>query len=285
MPIPAWSLVGFLSESEALAYLQQACMMSNKAPGALRTHYHQARRHLGTGAVAHPGKPSVLEISTEHDAYLAGVASNPRFDHTVGSRRAWSYKLVEIEPLLAWQLHVLADRVNAAQASVPHAPSVGDMLPICLPYTLENTTFRVSSPGPHSLTVQSGDLNLRPHAPSMVSDPTTQLITAGATFGASSNLIQVAVIDGRYYLHNGFHRAVGLRLAGATHIPCIVFEAQTISDVAVPGKGFSARVLTASNPPTVGHFARGLGHKLLVRKLRRELEISYSIREREVPDE
>jgi hypothetical protein len=279
MLLPAWSLVGFLNETEAIAYLQRTCVMPSRAPSILRDHYRQAKKKLGNGVISRPGRPDIQDIPAGYEEYLAGVLNNPRFKITTQVHQSWSFKFVEIDALLAKQFHVLVNKVNDVRSKVSLPPTIEEMLAICLPHQLENVPFELLQTGNGTFIIRSDDLNIRPQSEEMISNPVTQLYQIGPAFGVSSNLVQVGNVEGRYFLHNGFHRAVALSMAGAIHMPCILFEAKAINQVG-PTEGFSAAICRSPNPPTVGHFSRGLGDEVQLKQAKKELVISFSIRER-----
>lgn len=285
MPFPALSLVGFLCEADALAYFQQACVMPNSAPGALRARHQQAKKKLGNGAVPKPGRPDVQPLPLEYESYLECVENNPRFASTVGDASSWSYQLIEIEPLLAYQIHVLVHRVDEVVQSLGQTPSLADCLNLCLPHQLEAIPFAAPRAVGNVLLIESPSLNLAPHGLGLHLDPATQLSVGGLSLGASSPLVHVVHWAGHYYLRNGYHRACGLAKVGATHIPCILLEGSMPEQAVPPGRGFPASIVTGVNPPTVGHFTRGLAHEVNVRRFKKLIEIEVSCRERVEPDE
>jgi hypothetical protein len=74
----------------------------------------------------------------------------------------------------------------------------------------------------------------------------------GIQFGLALPHVHVVRWQGLCYLHNGFHRALGCRAAGATHMPCLFRDVATAEEVGLgPGK-FPAALLQSANPPTVG---------------------------------
>src|ERR1700737_1931292 len=128
MPIKVISLVGFLKEAVAVAYLNQFAVLPNKTRPALRHIWLAAQSKLGA-AIPNAGQPDIQDIPTTHQAYLRGVETNPRFAVT-HEGMAWSFKLIEIDPLLAFQLHVELDRANTPCAAVKDPTSLTETLPI-----------------------------------------------------------------------------------------------------------------------------------------------------------
>ena len=297
MSVPALSLLGFMDEQPAIRYQRDVCLVSNSNEGYLRNQWVAARAKLGT-PMPRAGAPEILEIPPEHHAYLERVKQNPRFQPTITRSRVgdvveefpWDFKLVEIDPLLAFQLHVETDRsdelcrelllsstgAQAGKKSARKTPALSSLLPICLPEQLEEVNFAVSQE-PNSLIVKSRSANLRIHAAGpLAKDNINQFNVAGIAFGVSSPLVHVMRIDGRVYLRNGFHRVYGLRKAGATHVPCIFLEAASFAELAAPGGTFDRALLESDNPPTCGHFTQGRAHPVKLREVSRIITVSWS---------
>src|SRR5208282_2577442 len=106
---------------------------------------------------------------------------------------------------------------------------------------------------------------------------------AGIQFHSSMPFVHVVRYNGRCYLHNGFHRTVGVRKAGATHVPCILRDVNTISEVGIDGDTFPVHLMESANPPTVGHFTQNRAWSVTLRNYSRILHVSWA--EYMVPDE
>jgi hypothetical protein len=103
-------------------------------------------------------------------------------------------------------------------------------------------------------------------------------------FGVTLPFASVARYNGKYYLTNGFHRAIGLRQAGATHMPCMVRDVATPEDVGIQPPGtFQLPLLESPDPPTVGHFTQGRAHNVTIRQFARFLHVSWA--EYAIPEE
>jgi hypothetical protein len=151
------SLLGFMSEQEAQRYLT---MITNVSPGLAYTHWIAARGRLGD-PIPRAGFPEVRSIPDEHQTYLARVPKNPRFSTTVGEM-PWSFGLVEIEPLLSHQFHVLIERAEKYRAQRTSVLSLKEALQLCLPLKPEPLPPLQGGQVPNTLNFQmvSGDLGL-----------------------------------------------------------------------------------------------------------------------------
>jgi hypothetical protein len=279
MPTAGLSLFGFFERELAVRYLKSLCHPPNMGEQAARIQWNIANPRVRT-PFPNAGHPDIQPIPQEHDTYLTGVQSNPRYPQTVRTMPR-SFRLVEIDRLLSFQVHVDLQRATQCCASLRNNPQIQDMLPICLPHRpLDPNSI------PHTFTqqakgfvIESPNLNFQIIAEDVRGDSPDQLLEIrGVGVGESSSLIQVALLNGRYYLRNGYHRAYCLRQKGATHMPCLVLEANNFSEVDQrPGPyNFRQRKLESQNPPTLGHFTQGLAHNVTLRNVKRVIRVSWS---------
>lgn len=296
MPVPALSLLGFMDEQMAILYQRNVCVASNVNDGYLRNQWVTAQTKLGA-PMPRAGLPEIQEIPAEHHAYLERVKQNPRFQFTITKSRVgdsvvefpWSFKLVEIDPLLAFQIHVETDRADelCGSLSAPggaqtgkkparRPPALQAMLPICLPEKLEEAKYAISQES-NGFVVKTRSTNLRVlFAGPLGVDAAAQMNIAGIAFGVSSPLVHVMRINGRTYLRNGFHRVYGLRKAGATHVPCIFLDAANFAELGAPGGTFDRALLESDNPPTCGHFGQGRAYPVKLRDVSRIITVNWS---------
>jgi hypothetical protein len=67
--------------------------------------------------------------------------------------------------------------------------------------------------------------------------------------------MQVAQLQGRWFLRDGYHRAYAFLRRGITRVPCIVVTATTLEELGLVRPGFvGADVLAGERPPLVGDF-------------------------------
>jgi len=128
--------------------------------------------------------------------------------------------------------------------------------------------------------IQSRDLNLRCVNAGHVADN-----VIGLHFAFALPFAHVVRFNGRHYLINGFHRAYGAALAGATEIPCVFREVASHLEAGIRDDGatFPLSVLESNNPPTLNHFVGGHAHPVQLKPMNRVLHISWA--EYLVPDE
>ena len=74
-----------------------------------------------------------------------------------------------------------------------------------------------------------------------------------------TSYMQVAEYDGRTFLRDGYHRAVGLLQNGITQVPCVYIEATSFEQVgADPASMLSHETLYGQRPPYLKDFIADL---------------------------
>lgn len=275
MPTPGLSLCGFLSEQDAILHLQTACVPANPDPAVLRAEWLQAQTALGA-PIPKAGSPAVRPIPQSHAAYVTALEQLPWVAAHLAMWPGYSFQMVEVDPLLAFQVTVDSARSQHHCGGLAQPPTLDELFGICLPNVQLNEAIHVQQQG-HSTLLKARSLNVRLQMAGFFQNEGK----IGIQFGVSLGLAHVVRFNGRYYLHNGFHRAVGARLAGATMIPCIVRDVATFEEVG--GSTFPQTVLEGANPPTVGHYAQGRAHRVQLRSMSRILQVSWT--DYVVPDE
>jgi hypothetical protein len=278
VPVEGRSLVGFMDPAFALPYLQQATVPPDLSPGALTGVWQQARDQLGLDDPPDdPGEPEFLEIDAAHAAHLTAVAANPRLQGGLDGQ-PFEFKLVEIDPLLAYQRDISVERTAHLCAQLGNPPTVDSMLPVMLPTAVENTPTQ-GQETPNSVLVVSPSANVKIHAHGRIGfDPNVGMLLFGIAVGPSGPWVHVVRFEGRTYLRNGFHRVYGAKRAGATHVPCIVVDAPNWEFVGARGEGatFEKALLESDNPPTLAHYAEGRAWPVQLRRWQRIIEVNWA---------
>jgi hypothetical protein len=207
---------------------------------------------------------------------------------------AAEFKLIEIDPLLAYQFIVDMPRSNHHCATLRN-PTVADLMPICLPQAQpkpNDLSPLIDGPGPHApaqehSTVKVRNLNLQKITPGIfgLNQNGYESWVIGLQVHVTLPFVHVVRFNGRHYLHNGFHRAFGARTAGATHIPCLLRDAPTQQDAGIIGQGqtFPLDLLESRDPPTLGHFTQGEAYDVQLRSISRIFHVAWS--DAVLPDE
>jgi hypothetical protein len=276
MPVDGLSLFGFLPKAMGLGYLASECtgMRSLDRKAA----YQAAVAQLGQ-PFPNAGLPNILAIPAVHQPHLVAVTQDAQFGRTVAGFNAFGWGLVEIDPLIAFQLHLSVER--ATERSITDT-SVGAMLALCLPAaSMEVKATWTIGGGPvvGNVTLMSDSLNLTALGPPSIPskglvDPAAEI---GPILGVASDLVHVFQVAGRFYLRNGYHRAWALRKAGVTHMPALILQASSYAQGQVPAGHFPEPIVTGPNPPTIGHFTQGRAYALKLRRARRRVRITWKI--------
>jgi ParB-like nuclease domain len=274
MPTPGLSLVGFLDQAEAINHLLSACVPQGSARAALIAEWNTAKRRLGA-PIPNAGHPDIKSLPAAQQAHAEQVLTHPIFQDP--HWQSTSIQIVEIDPILAYQMTIDSNRLNhyAARLSSPSSPD--ELMQCCLPLVHQSEDFTITA-GPTSMVLRARSLNVRAFRGFWRNNQ------MGIDFGVRIPFIQVVRHGGRCYLANGCHRAVAVRRAGATHMPCVVRDVPDQTAVGMyPPDFFSMARLTQPDPPTVGHYVHGRAYSVALRLHSRIVHISWG--EHTVPEE
>jgi hypothetical protein len=274
MPTPGLSLVGFIADQQqAHNHLLHACVPANNAPAALTAEWNAAQARRGA-MIPFAGHPDIRPLPAPLQAHAAQVLAQPVFQaEWRGARIEWA----EIGPLLAHQMTVDSNRSMHHCGALSNPPTPDELMVCCLPLVPQPEQLQVF-PAQNSLLLKARSLNVR------IVQGIGQANFLGIQFDVSIPHVHVAKLNGRSYLFNGYHRAVGLMLAGATYMPCIVRDVADHNAIGIrPPDTFSAALLDSADPPTLAHFAQGRAHHVSLRIHSRILYVNWA--EHAVPDE
>ncbi len=271
MPIPGLSLVGFMDQASAINYLRGACICNDNSDSALTAEWQIAKNRLGA-PLARAGTPDIQPIPPSHQPYIQQITTQQWCaDLFAGPWQNCEFKLIEIDPLLAYQFNVMTGRSNDHCNGLSSPPTLDELMALCLPHAPQSENFQTFT-SPNSMILKA-PLNLRSFGGGVFN-----AAFMGLQFGVALPFAHVVRYNGRCYLHNGFHRAVGLRSTGATHIPCVLRDVNNHQEVGILPNGatFSAALLESANPPTVGHFTQGRAYDVVLRRVARFLHVSWA---------
>ncbi len=260
---------------QALEYLRMACKVDDASDAALEAEWKAARAKLGA-AFPNAGLPAILPIPPAAMPYIAALSAQPHVAPMLaGPYAGTTFAMVEIDPLLAYQFSV--DEVRQLHHHNGANTNVGleELLELCLPmhWGLENVfQYRQQN----SAMFVSHGLNFHAAQQGIMQTPVGLFV--GIQAGVSIPWVHVTRFNGKCYLHNGFHRSVGARARGATHIPCILRDVMDHASAGVVGQGmtFDAALLDSANPPTVGHYTQGRAYDVTLKTFTRTINVSWS---------
>jgi hypothetical protein len=271
MPSPGWSLVGFMDQTQAIHHLRDFCVPADASDTALIAEWKAAAARIGP-PVANAGQPDVLPVPDSYEHHLAQVSRLPKLAPMLAANPELSFRLVEIDPLLSFQFTVSHSTSTQHASGFGNPPTMQELLNACLPLDQPTEASRITR-GHQSILLKTPSLNVRLETAGILSPG-----VLGVRFGIDLPLVRVVRHNGRCYLRNGFHRAVGIRLAGATHLPCLFRDNAELDAVGIKTDGatFSPALMSSSNPPTLAHFTSGRAHEVSLRKMSKILQVSWS---------
>ena len=275
MPTQGLSLVGFLDQQEAVNLLRNSCVVADGSDPALAVEWQAAKAKLGAPAV-NAGQPDLQPIPAAGHGHMAQLTQQPWILSALqGTLVGATFQMVELAPLLAYQFNVdmaRSDHHNGG-ATAP-APPLDKVLEMCLPLNpiIENVR---SNPLPNAVLITSKGLNFQPLSQGVMQTPAGHFV--GLQVGLSLPLMHVTRLNGRCYLHNGYHRAVGLARRGVTHAPCIFRDVPDHATVGLrKDLTFDAQIMESANPPTVAHLAEGRAYDVTLKVFTRTLHVSWA---------
>lgn len=274
MPTPGLSLVGFMDQPQAILHLRNACVPSPNATDAeLIAQWAAAQTRLGPAAM-NVGMPDIQDFPASHAAYVNALFQLQWvINEFQGTVTPANVKMVEIDPLLGYQFFVDLQRSGQHCGHISSQPTVDQMVATCLPNAQPNELYAWQRQN-NSAIIKSRSLNLR------LKRYGIDLVGGSAgilSFGASLPLVQVVRLNGKCLLYNGFHRAVGMRKAGATHIPCILRDVPDAQAAGITdGVTFSEELLMGNNPPSLRHYTQELAADVQIRATSRILHVTWS---------
>jgi hypothetical protein len=273
MPIPALALIGFMDQEQAVHYLKTRCVPANEDEAALIAQWRSARQRLGA-PIERAGFPTIADIPAEHGPYIQQLKNSSWQAAVYAPGSEWQVKLVSIDQLLAFQLHADLARPKSFCATLAQPVGLAQTLPMCLPLTAGPVPVHLSTK-PNSALLRSRDLNLR-----MLSAGAQDGNFIGIRYGGAIPHVQVGRFNGRCYLTNGLHRAIGLRALGVTQMPCLFRDSENAEELGIvgaqDGSTFALPLLESGNPPTCSHFCEARAHPVSLRVVSRVIHVTWS---------
>jgi hypothetical protein len=271
MPTTGLSIFGFYPTDIASQYLTKVCRAEDASPEALAATWQAARQRLGAAQIK-AGSPEVKEVPQECAGHLQALMAHPlmaRFQADFAGQ--CQVKMVEIRPLLAVQTHVERKRCSGLHDAKGAKPL--QLMERCLP--LGGQQFQVTWEQDRTgrgLLIRHPDFNLQTFGGTGTTTPEGALVV-GPVIGVGAPWVHTLELDGRVYLRNGYHRAVGLMEAGHTHMPCLMLKGHR-SQLSVDG--FADDIMQSENAPTLGHFDEARATEVQLRKGTKVISISWT---------
>lgn len=226
--LPGRALIGWMHPNVAVAAL---------GGGAAPT--SDVVQRVGQARQAVAGRPTVdgpVDAVVSDDPALAPVVDRLRGHPATQGHFSggWAVRLVDLSRVCAYQPQVLtehaAERVSGAAADDLEAlgaitlPTVDEFQ---LPIKLVDGTFLITSRDHNVMVRQPWVGQPAPGAPPVV----------GFEVIHQTSMMFVANYQGRYFLCDGNHRAVGFLSRGISRVPAFVRTVETYEDLNIPRQG------------------------------------------------
>lgn len=277
MPTGGFALIGFMARDQALTFLKEACCPVDPDDAVLEDIWNSARLALGN-SVPHAGRPHIIDIPVAGQPYVDALRSGI-WQPTFAQKADWDIKLVEIEPLLAFQLSVDVPRSAHHCGHMKSPPTLEGLLGLALPQVPTQEQIGLVQK-PDSIVLKSKSLNVQ----CQIQGADGQSILV-MQFGVALPFVQVVRLDGRCYLHNGYHRTYGAMNAGAKFIPAIIRDVPDApsAGIRIDGKTIDLQTLESGRPPTMASFNKPGSCAVKLRAMTRVINVNWT--EHFIPDE
>ena len=216
--------------------------------------------------------------------------------HRVFDTLPASLQLVPLGRLIVYQRHVTWSFVERLMRQFPAPPSQERLFELCLPQASSTASVEARKVGSRRYVFRCESTDFRSHAAALLEPgqlsgmETTGAIAraVGLPVGFGCNFLNAIRVGRRLLLNNGYHRACALYALGVTHAPCIVETATRVDEVAAAAPGEVAEdaefYFESARPPLLkDFFDPGIRMDLVTRRMVREIEISFDVKEYFVP--
>ncbi|TNC52094.1 hypothetical protein FHG66_03960 [Rubellimicrobium rubrum] len=205
-------------------------------------------------------------------------------------------EMVQLDRLVVYQPHVTLPFTERLQAQVDPGMDAEALFRFCHPVERRDPPVRARRIDDKRYLFTSDSTDFRLHDPALlrpdqiVEHDSFGPISAaiGLMVGYGSNFLSVIRSDSRMLLHNGYHRAYALRAAGITHAPAVVQtvtrrdELQLVASAVVVDE--PAFFFASKRPPLLkDFFDPKIARVLPVKRMEKMIEVSFEIREYDVP--
>lgn len=200
--------------------------------------------------------------------------------------------MVELDKLIAFQLHVSCNFIRDLVAELGPNPSVEALFRFCLPIERSNAPVQTQRVGSKRYVFRSDSTDFRFHdavllQPDQIRDyhsfgPLAGVV--GLVVGFGSNYLNAIRVGDRLLLNNGYHRACALRQLGVTHAPCIIQTATLMDELELIAKPLIADdpdfYFNTARPPLLkDFFDPNIAKVYPVHKRVRMIEVNFEVRD------
>jgi hypothetical protein len=224
----------------------------------------------------------------------ARLAETPHFRRAF-DRMPTSFGMVELDKIIVSQRRVTAQFVADLRARLDPRPDMAGLFRFCQPFERRDPPVEVRRLGAQRFLFTSVSNDLRFHETALLrGDQVGGYVpvgpiggVVGLVVGYGSNFLTLIRSDDRMVLHNGYHRAVALRMAGYTHAPCVIQTVTRRDELEVAAAQAvvddPAFYFRARRPPLLKDFFDDKIRTVLrVKRMEKLIEVSFEIKEHNV---
>ncbi len=217
-------LGGFLPAPQFEAYIEDARPKLDASAVESLWSEHQAAKsfvkRLPAEDVANVGE---APLSKQFAFRASEIQTSPEFVEVYGERPV---RFATVKPD---RLGVFQFQIRVGGRTLSKEPSL--VLDECLPRTfdLDVDLEIIGNPSTGTFQVAAGTDTGNVHLVKVHVDHERHLVEL--PFVPNRNWVQIAHLEKRYWIHNGYHRIYNLMALGVDRIPCIIFEAQAPVEV------------------------------------------------------
>lgn len=228
-------------------------------------------------------------------ALAESVSQTAHFRRTFDSLPV-TIEMVQLDRLVVYQPHVTLPFTERLQSQVDPGMDAEALFRFCHPVERRDPPVRARRIDDKRYLFTSDSTDFRLHDPALLRPD--QIVghdsfgpiraAIGLMVGYGSNFLSVIRSDSRMLLHNGYHRAYALRSAGITHAPAVVQtvtrrdELQLVASAVVVDE--PAFFFASKRPPLLkDFFDPKIARVLPVKRMEKMIEVSFEIREYDVP--
>lgn len=230
----------------------------------------------------------ILPLPADMAAAAGKLSEQPVFRSTFDKVQT-DFALVELDKIVVTQRHVTLPFIKGHAEKMAHHPQGEELFNFCQPVERRDPEVTIRQMDSNRFVFMSDSMDLRFHD-SILLRP-EQIINHGETspisaalalvVGHGSNFFSLVRSDDRVVLHNGYHRATALRMAGYTHAPAIIQTVDRRDELNIVGN--TAVVddpvfyFRAKRPPLLKDFFDPKTSLVkTVRRRRKMIEVSFS---------
>jgi hypothetical protein len=249
-------LLGWLPEHEAVRHL----LGRNPAPDDDLTAITEQIAHARSAVQGRPKAETCHPIVEGDRSLLDQVAARPELRASIPDA-PWTIEWMDLTHIMSIQKTITTDGLDLRLAGINDDPTA--VVELCLPadqpapplggfMDQDGLGFTTSSLNPNlrlaGAQVTDALVSPSPSVPPQRMQAITFFVSLGTSY------VQVARYRDRYFLRDGYHRAVGLLRARVTRVPAVVIDAPTFQYV-VPTPGlFDHEIAFSDHPPLLTDF-------------------------------